>query len=311
MKMLRNTALPFVVLALLLLAPSVVQAQDSAETTAKNIQKTLLNLKINLYSNARDDEKRMKELFASEAKIATATITGVVTSTNGTLFNVYTSKGKVYTVDATNAVVSQYSGGVIALTEVRLRDTVTVRGTIIGTTITATTVRDTSIRIKKAQFYGTITAITGSNSSFVLNTTKNGTQTVQVSVTTPISKNGVAVTFNSLDNDQYVYVTGSWNVQTKVITASVIEIIERSSAIFLQGSVTSKTDTALILKRTNGLMYTIDVVRSMLVSRFYTELSIDDIAVGDTVLVGGIHINDATLVRGFLVRDITNITNTP
>lgn len=283
------------------LAPAAVLAQDSNE-------RNLYNLRMNFLSDARRDEKLMKNLFASESKTHTVSITGVVTANNGSLLSVTVGKKKVYAVDAANATITRYSGAAAGLGEIALKDIVTVRGTLEGNTITATSVRDVSLRIKNAQFYGTIVSLSAANTSFVLNTDKNGQQTVQLTSTSSIKKNGTTMTFNDLVVGQKVYVVGKWNMSTHVVTPTVVEIINRWNAIFIQGTVTAKAGNTLTVKRATGINYTVDLNRGMVVSRFYNVLTLDNVNIGDTILVGGIHLNDATDIQAFIVRDNTNTT---
>ncbi len=296
-----------------MLLPRVTQAQNEYGVKTPGLvndaQKGTQEFGKNFFKRVRDDEKRMKDLFVFETNPRSVSITGVVTTTNNLLLRVIVANGKEYLVDATNATITRYSGATINLSEVALQDKLVIRGLLEGNTITATSIRDVSLRVKSVQFYGSIVSLDANANTFMFKTEKDGQKTVQLSATTSIKRNGVPVNFSDLVVGQQVYVTGSWNVRTSVIAAAVVEIIHRWSPVFVQGNIMSKTDTMLTIKRSNGTVYSLDISQGMLLSRFYNPLTSANLNIGDIVTVGGIHLNDSTEVRAFIVRDSMNYSS--
>jgi hypothetical protein len=70
-------------------------------------------------------------------------VMGVVSSMNGTTFMVTAKDGVVYTIDAANAKIHKGSPAIAAtLSDILNGDTIMVRGSVSGTTVTASTILD-------------------------------------------------------------------------------------------------------------------------------------------------------------------------
>lgn len=101
-------------------------------------------------------------------------ISGTVTAVNGNSLSVSGKNGTTYTVDATNATVKK-AGSSIQVSSIAVGDVVMVRGTVSGTSVTATAIMDGVPRMgmgNKNGIAGTVTAVSGTTITL---TSRNGT----------------------------------------------------------------------------------------------------------------------------------------
>ncbi len=131
-----------------------------------------------------------------------------------------------FTVDA-NTKITNHSGGVIALKDLALGDSLTVQANMDSAgSITATLVRDDSVDVATTA-EGTISSTNSSTYVFVL--TKVDSSTVNVAVTgdTTITIPGITTSaFADLKVGYKAEVNGLMNSQTNVLTASSVTVTE-------------------------------------------------------------------------------------
>ncbi len=90
-------------------------------------------------------------------------------------------------------------------------------------TVNATVVRDWSKDMTVASvFSGTVSNVNNDNNTLTLTGTKDGTITVKTNGDTDYVKTGDDVNFSDIDNGDTVSASGSYNSDTKVLTASKI-----------------------------------------------------------------------------------------
>lgn len=130
-----------------------------------------------------------------------------------------------YTVNVTaNTMVVRKFGGRSSLDEFAIGDTLRVWGTLTGTTIDATKVKNYSIQRVGGTFQGTILSVDSAALTFVLDTRKRDDQTVQVVSTTKIFQGNRAGDFADLAAGQSVKVIGVWRRGADQIRADRILI---------------------------------------------------------------------------------------
>jgi hypothetical protein len=170
-------------------------------------------------------------------------IFGIVSAINGANLTV-TSKGfgqnttqTTYTVDATNAAVTK-NGSTSSLGNVSVGDTVSVQGTVSGTNVTATTIRDGVIgrkgmrggqnNVPKTPIIqgngqpvvgGTVASINGT--SLTITNASNVTYTVDTSGAT-IKKDNATSTVSNISVGDRVIVQGTVN-GTSITASSIID----------------------------------------------------------------------------------------
>lgn len=156
-------------------------------------------------------------------------VTGIVTGITGTTLSVKNDKGVVYAVDATNAKLQKEKGEKIAISDIKIGDTVFVQGTVSGTSVVAKNVFDVQIYVEKAEeaykpdISGKVTAMNGSmltvvtdnNTSFTVDVTNAKLRTVR---NQEVSSK---YTVSNIKVGDTVWVKGSLNGTTFVATSLV------------------------------------------------------------------------------------------
>lgn len=163
-------------------------------------------------------------------------VTGTVTAISGTTLTVAGNNGTVYTVNAGNAKFGNSSRFDITLSDVRLNDTVKVRGTLNGTTVVATKIHDKSATQREfvERFgnitAGTVTAIGGS--TFVIDPAgAKSTATVTTDAATTFKVNGKTGSSSDVKVGSTVFVVGTTTASStdnSLITASVVHVWDKT-----------------------------------------------------------------------------------
>jgi hypothetical protein len=207
---------------------------------------------------------------ASGMRGGTPGVVGTVSAVNGSTFTV-TSKGMmharpnasssgatsatatatVYTVNASNATV--YKNNVTStIASVAAGDTVMVQGTVSGTTVTATTVRDgVGSATGKASMPGEKGFTRGASSTLpVLPIKGNGEPVVGGNI---IAINGTTLTVTNTSNVTYTVDASSATIVKGNVTSSIANVATGDSVV-VQGTVngTSITASSVIDQGTKG-----------------------------------------------------------
>ncbi len=228
-------------------------------------------------------------------------IEGAVTAIQGTTLTVQAKNGGTYTVDASGAKFVRRFGAAMVIGDIQINDQLHVEGRIDGNTVVAKLVRDESLQARHGEFSGKVTTITGT--SFVIQTSGRGTQTIMTTASTTIMKQGATTTLSAIPVGTQVKVRGVWNTSNNNVVASRIHIVEHVRSIRLQGTVESKTATSTFtLKATNGTTYTIDASQATLVRKAAGTTSLDTLVVGERVEVQGKHVVGSTAIKARVVK---------
>ena len=187
------------------IAPSFAFAQTD---TSSNQAKTGTSSHSNLFT---------KKAMVSGAK----NINGTVVSVTGSIITITDKKNTTYTVDATNAkYMAGGAGDFLTLSSILPSDKISVRGTITGTNVVATSISDSSF-VARTVFSGKVTAVTGSTITLVKN--KTVTYTVNVgsaTLTKGFGKNAKTILASDVVVGDRLTVIGSLSGTT--VTASSI-----------------------------------------------------------------------------------------
>lgn len=260
--------------------------------------------------NDNNDDDRLEREFDAAGVAHPQTMMGTVTMVSGTIFTITTEGNAMITVDGANARVVRRFGAPMELAEIMVNDRVQARGEREGNRLVATFIRDLSVQARQGEFRGEILSINTTSQSFVLRTKERGDQTVMITASTTVKKNGSPAVFADLAVGQHVFVSGVWNRTNNIVWAKVVNVVMRWQPIFIQGTVTTKTDSTITVRVTQDAVYTIDSNRAMFLSHFYRIVTLADVRVGDSVRVGGVHLNDSTHITAFVVHD-RSVTSTP
>jgi len=162
----------------------------------------------------------------------TPTVSGSVTGVSGNIIYLTGTSGTNYTVDATSAKIRK-AGATIVVSSILSGDSLSVRGTLTGTNVVATSIMDGVLAAgangqawsaNRANFSaGTITAL--NNPSFTMQT---GTTTVTVNTnSSTIFKNAnTAASFANLAIGQRVYVNGAKDNSNYIAVATSVNLVE-------------------------------------------------------------------------------------
>lgn len=175
----------------------------------------------------KDKEDRDEHRSATSTVNASVSISGTITAINGSQLTVQGQNGTTYTVNAANATLGG-AFGTATLADLRVGDSVVVRGQLDGTVLTANRVRDLSLAQRLflsaigAAGAGVVTSISGN--TFTIDPIGTGaTTTVTTNASTTYKLNGQATTSSALNVGSNVIVTGTSTSDTS-ITATLVSI---------------------------------------------------------------------------------------
>ena len=138
------------------------------------------------------------------------TVNGKVVSVNGSIITLTNKKNVVYTIDATNAkFAGKEIGDAFTLASILPNDEISVRGTVTGTNVVATSISDKSYT-DRTIFPGKVVSVSGS--TITLMKDKNTTYTVNVgsaTVTKGFGKNSKTISISDIAVGDRLAVIGS------------------------------------------------------------------------------------------------------
>lgn len=236
-------------------------------------------------------------------------VIGTVASISGSTITVTAKAGPngtpaaaTYTVDASNATVTK-AGASSSVANITAGDTVFVQGTVNGTSVTATAIRDgigfgAGQRSQKPGVFGTVASISGTT----LAVTSKGfgpnaaaaTYTVDASSAT-VTKDGAASSVAAIAVGDTVGVQGTVSGTSVAATAirdgvegpgSRTPVITGNGEPVVGGAVTAVSGTTLTITNKSNVTYTIDA-SSATVQKGNATSSIAGVVIGDNVVVQG------------------------
>ncbi len=208
----------------------------------------------------------------------------------------------VYTVDASNATVTK-NGSASSLSNVSVGDMVMVAGTVNGTNVTATSIRDGMMgrgaRGMKPGVFGTIGSISGSSLTVTSKMGPGGTAdsayTVDATNAT-VTKNGASSSVSNLAVGDTVMVQGTINGTSVTATAirdgamggqrPPMPAIQGNGEPVIGGNVTAVNGPTLTVTNRSNITYTVDA-SSAAVTKGNATSSLSSVSVGDSVIMQG------------------------
>ena len=188
-------------------------------------------------------QSRNGNLYYGQIKKMAQTISGTVSAINGNTITIYGKNGfgtstptTVFTVDATNAKVMK-NNATSTVSNIAIRDIIVVQGTVSGTTITATLIRDDVIRgagMMNGQKNGQ------ENKNGINQIQGNGQPVVTGTIST-IS--GSTITISNKGNVQYTVDATNAKVVKGNATSSISNVVVGDNVI-VQGTVNGTSITA-------------------------------------------------------------------
>lgn len=264
---------------------------------------------------------------------------GTVTAISGTTLTVASktgpsgTAGTVYTVNAANATVTK-SGGASSVSNIAVGDTVMVAGTVSGTSITATSIRDgvmgggRMVGGKASGVVGAVASVSGNTLTVTSKMGSNGaaatTYTVDATNAT-VTKSGAASSVSNIAVGDTVMVAGT--VSGTTVTATSIRDgvmgasgaktpaqspIQGNGEPVVGGAITAINGTSLTVTNKSNVTYAVDASTATIVKGNVTS-SISNVNVGDNVIVQGT-VNGTSVAASSVIDQgaaATNAGNTP
>jgi hypothetical protein len=259
---------------------------------------------------------------------------GTVSSINGNTLTI-TSKGfgqntttTAYTVDATNAKITK-NGVASTLSNVVVGDNVSVQGTVSGTNVTATAIRDGMMGGRgymmgqKSGVFGTVASVSGNTLTVTSKMRPNGsttstTYTVDATNAT-VMKAGVSSSVSNIAVGDMVMVAGTVN-GTSVVATTIrdgvvgtktppVSIIKGNGQPVIGGAVMAISGNTLTVTNKSNVTYTVDATNAT-IEKSNAVSSVSAITVGDNVVVQGA-INGNSVTASSVIDGGTTSTTTP
>jgi hypothetical protein len=243
-------------------------------------------------------------------------VRGTVSAINGDILTV-TSNGygrnptpATYTVDATNATVTK-NGAASSVGGIAVGDMVSAQGTVSGTNVTATTIRDGMMGRDMGQMgmhapgvFGTVASISGNSLTVTgkvgLGGTAGTTYTVDATNAT-VTKNGSSSSVSNIAVGDTVMVAGT--VSGTNVTATAIRdgmpqgkgpgaasalnsTIKGNGQPVIGGAVTALNGSILTVTNKSNVTYTVDATNAT-VTVAGAASSVGSVNIGDNVIVQG------------------------
>ena len=240
---------------------------------------------------------------------------GTVSSVNGNTLTV-TSKGfgqnttsTSYTVDATTATVTK-NGSASSLSNVSVGDNVSVQGTVSGTNVTATTIRDGMTGRggmgrgmgQTPGVFGTVASVSGNTLTVTSKMGPSGstgmTYTIDATNAT-VTKAGASSSVSSITVGDTIMVQGTVNGTSVTATSirdgmpqgqkshtNVTTVIKGNGQPVIGGNVTVINGSMLTVTNKSNITYTVDATNAT-VEKGNIASSTSAIAVGDNVVIQG------------------------
>ncbi len=236
--------------------------------------------------------------------------TGTVSSVSGVSISMTGTDGTTYTVDASQTKIVRRYGAAMQVANIQNGDSIQVRGTVTGSSILASLIRDMSVQAKNGAFTGKVTAV--SASGFTAQTGR-GSQAVNTTSATVFKKNGQADSNGLADVTvgATVKFSGVWDRTNNNIAASSVNVIIRMVGINLKGSLTVVSGTALTVAGADGASYTVDASKARFVYKGRHSGDVSILQTGDQVQVVGKHVSGSTNLTASWVRDLSQTYKKP
>lgn len=244
-------------------------------------------------------------LYPSLGHAATVkTLTGVVTKIYASQITFITTSAATYTAETINATLVRKNGAAMQLSEVLVGDKIKVKGQLWNdNSISAASVQDNSLYAHTGTFTGKIISINPADSSFVMQSKANGSQTIHRNNFTSFSKNGSNAGFSSLELGMTAVVKGMWDRSNANILATSVAASFRLINIYFTGTLSMQNGTSLTVVGTGNVIYGVDAGQAKLLSKNSLPMAIGEFKIGDSLRVWGKHISGSVQITGTQIKD--------
>lgn len=230
-------------------------------------------------------------------------LTGTVTKVVGNRVVFKTNSALVYDAETSVSQLVRRNGSPLVFSEMLVGDKVQVTGQVWPDhSMTAQVVRNMSLYAHAGGFSGKITAMDTASKSFTLQSGTHGSQSIQTSGLTVISKQSTASTFNALEIGMTAQVKGVWERSRNNVLAQQVKATFRLLNIDIVGDVVMKNGTDVTIV-SGGVIYSIDASKAKLRSRNNKPLTIIELPLNQ-VRVQGKHIAERTHITASVIKSL-------
>lgn len=235
-------------------------------------------------------------------------VIGKVSAINGNSITVVGGQGfggtatnTTFTVDATNAKITK-NNTASTLAGITVGDTIVVQGTVSGTNVTATAIRDGVMMGGGPKFpggmgiVGTVSIINGTTLTVISKVKPNGgtatTYTIDASNAT-VTKGGANSKVSSIAVGDTVMIQGTingTNITAKNIRDGVPQgqpEIQGNGQPVVAGSVTAINGNTITITNKSSVTYAVDASKAKFIVNGVASPTIANVAVGDNLVVQG------------------------
>ena len=223
---------------------------------------------------------------------------GKITSISGQNLIMHSTDGKDYEVNTTDAKFIRLDGSAISDSEVLVGDKLKIRGIINGNNINAVSVRNDSLLIRTASYYGTI--VQASSTSFILLGSR-GNQNIRYSNSTIFRVGNAAASWENLEAGLKVTVLGTWDRSYTDVLAKKITV--KKTNIELKGIVSGKTDILLHVRGYDGIQYIVDISGSKLLTNLNSPMALSAINLNDEVQIKGTKLSGSNFIAATWLKN--------
>ena len=260
-------------------------------------------------------------------------IQGTVASINGNTITVTGKQGfgttttTTYTVDATNAKITK-NNTAGSISSIIVGDTIMVQGTVTGTNVVATTIREGIMNNSmRPVVLGTVASINGNTITVTgkqgFGTTTTTTYTVDAT-NAKITKNNTAGSISSIIVGDTIMVQGTvtgTNVVATTIRDGIAQGINkngqenRNSPLvsagnglpIVAGTVTSVSGSTFVITNKSNVTYTVDATNAK-ITQGANSITVSNITTGDMVVVQGTVNGNSVIASSVNDQKITSTT---
>lgn len=218
---------------------------------------------------------------------------GTVTAVTGTSMTITAMKGSTYLIDASDAAFAKgflKTSSTMTIADVNIGDQIAIKGTINGTSVKASMVRDFGQKVEtdKRIVKGTVASIGGS--TIILNAATGTAYTIDIGSAKLIQgmMGMSSLTIADIQTGDQLIVKGT--TSGTAVTATAISNLSFLGRNLFMGSVTSVSGTVILVTDPKGTAYTVQTDGATLTKGMMgtsTPLTIGEIKVGDKLTIVG------------------------
>jgi len=233
-------------------------------------------------------------------------LTGTVISVSGSSVRFSNGTAAMYVADLGSAVLTRKNGSAMKFAEIFAGDKIQVKGALWpDNSFSATIFTDLSLYAHTGTFSGKITGINPNDSSFTIQSSSVGSQTIHTNSFTGFTLNGSRAIFHDLTLGATATVSGVWDRAKTDVTASKVDGGFRLINIDFIGLVAIKSSGAFTVTGNGNVMYGVDISKATLETKSGKTIQWSQVGLDDNVHVWGKHVSGSVAIQASKVKDMS------